>query len=549
MTNPTRPAGPAPWWRTRLARLFLLVTAVAAPAAVVWLRPRGEPAPEPADVAHVLLPEPVALAPGVYLLGRCAPAAVYLVDTDAGLVLIDSGLEPDASVVTAQIAELGFDVNRLRAILLTHVHADHSLGAEHLRRLTGARVYAGRGDCPPLAAGGPREAFFSVYHMPELAAHATTVDVKLAGGETLAFGTTRIEAIATPGHTTGSVCYLLERPGLRALFTGDVIQHLANPRAGDLGTYTAYLPPLYRGDVRAYLASLRRLRALPVPDLVLPGHPQMDPVPQDPHLGAARWRALLDRAIAEMGRLEARYAADGANFLDGVPRELRPGLHYLGTFGGSAVYALATPKRLAVVDAPGGPGLVGFLAGQFRRLGWEARQPDAVLLTSADAAATAGLPALVAAAGCRVVAPKAGLEEVRRRCPPETRLVPAEDLDRLGWFDVRVIPLGGRGLAPVAYRLRWEGKAVLISGRIPVKLTDVTADEVTGAVRARGGSASQYLQALNRLAAFDPDLWLPARPVHGQNANLYDADWKTVLAQNRRLLEALRSRHRMTSAP
>ena len=52
---------------------------------------------------------------------------------------------------------------------------------------------------------------------------------------------------------------------------------------GVLGTYAAYLPPLYRANAQDYLASLRKLRALRAPDLVLPGHPRMDPVPQDTH--------------------------------------------------------------------------------------------------------------------------------------------------------------------------------------------------------------------------------------------------------------------------
>jgi hypothetical protein len=51
-----------------------------------------------------------------------------------------------------------------------------------------------------------------------------------------------------------------------------------------LGTYSAYMPPRYRGDARAYAASLRALRALPVPDLVLPGHPRADRTPQPARL-------------------------------------------------------------------------------------------------------------------------------------------------------------------------------------------------------------------------------------------------------------------------
>jgi metallo-beta-lactamase class B len=278
----------------------------------------------------------------VYLLGKTAPAAVYLAETSDGLVLIDSGLEADAAPVLGQVAELGLDVKRLRAILLMHAHADHSQGASHLRTLTGARVYAGRGDCPPLRAGGPREAFFSTFSMPQLSAHPTPVDVELAGGETLAFGDTRFGVLATPGHTTGSVCYLLERPGLRALFTGDVVQCLSLPGEEALGTYSAYLPPVYRGDALDYLGALRRLRQLSLPDLVLPGHPRMDPVPQSPRVSAERWQALLATGIARMEGLLAHYQADGANFLDGTPKELLPGLHYLGDLGPSAVYCLTS---------------------------------------------------------------------------------------------------------------------------------------------------------------------------------------------------------------
>jgi hypothetical protein len=43
---------------------------------------------------------------------------------------------------------------------------------------------------------------------------------------------------------------------------------------------------------------------------------------------------------------------------------------------------------------------------------------------------------------------------------------------------------------------------------------------------------------LAALAGVAPDLWLPAVPVHGQNANLYDDDWARVLEQNRQLFPA-----------
>jgi glyoxylase-like metal-dependent hydrolase (beta-lactamase superfamily II) len=541
MTEPVRlpVSQPARRHRRRL-QLALLAVAVAVFAGVAWLWPQGF-APRPAKLSALLVPAPVAVAPGVYLLGKTAPAAAYLVETSEGLVLIDSGLQSDAAAVSEQVAGLGFDIRGLRAILLTHAHGDHSLGAEHLRDLTGARVYAGRDDCPPLRAGGPPEAFFGTHSLPGLAPHPTTVDVELSGDETLTFGETRFVAVAAPGHTTGSVCYLLERPDLRALFTGDVIQHLGpDDGRGELGTYTAYLPPSYRGDAAAYLASLRRLRELPAPHLVLPGHPQMDTQPESPRLGAGRWRDLLDRGIAELERLLARYKADGAGFLDGNPKELLPGLHYLGDCAGTHVYCLAAAKELYLFDAPGGADLVDFLARRFGALGWKGRKPAAVLLTAAGGEATAGLAPLVRDSSCTVVAPEGGLEAVRRRCPPGTRLAAAEELGNSGWFEVRVLPLEGTGVAAVAYQVRWAGKTVLVSGRIPVKLTDATPERLLGAVTGPGGSADQYRATLGRLAEAKPDLWLSAVPVHGQNAFLYDDDWSRLLGQHRQLLRMVR---------
>jgi hypothetical protein len=160
-----------------------------------------------------------------------------------------------------------------------------------------------------------------------------------------------------------------------------------------------------------------------------------------------------------------------------------------------------------------------------------------VLLTSADKEATSGLEALVRRySGFAVVVGKAGADAVSRLCPAGTAILDLEGLKTRGWFDVSSLSLGGRGLAPAAYRVEWAEKTVLFSGRIPVKPSVPGMEELIREVTGPGGSLPAYRQALDQLENVDPALWLPAVPVHGQNANLYDRDWAKVIEQNRQAL-------------
>jgi len=178
--------------------------------------------------------------------------------------------------------------------------------------------------------------------------------------------------------------------------------------------------------------------------------------------------------------------------------------------------------------------LIEFCKGRARDLGIEWRNPTAVLLTSCGPEATAGLRALIEKTGCQVVAPKAGLDAVKEVCPAKAVIHSTDDLKLYGWFPVEVVPLGGRGLAPSAYQISWHGKTVLVSGRIPSKIQagPQANKELVEALSGPGGNAAQYRQALDTLATLHPDIWLPAVPVHGQNANLYGDDWADTIAQN-----------------
>jgi glyoxylase-like metal-dependent hydrolase (beta-lactamase superfamily II) len=299
-----------------------------------------------------------------------------------------------------------------------------------------------------------------------------------------------------------------------------------------VGTYSAYLAPRYRGDAKDSLESLRRLRSLPVPDLVLPGHPGADVTRQSPSLTQKSWESLLDRGIHDMETLLSRFKADGALFLDGIPKQLLPDMYYLGDFKGACIYGFFASSKFFIVDAPGGPGLLEFVSTRLRQLGREPVTPAVVLLTSCGGDETAGLKDLVEKTHARVVALSPAIERLRESCPPGTVILAAEELPQQNWFAVTTFPMAGRGVAPVAYQLSWAGKTLLFSGKIPVGLDHDSQEKMIAELTTSKDNLRGYFVSIIELDKLKPNLWLPANSVHGQNANLYDGEWKQLIENN-----------------
>ncbi len=175
------------------------------------------------------------------------------------------------------------------------------------------------------------------------------------------------------------------------------------------------------------------------------------------------------------------------------------------------------------------------MCARLAQLGVPAADPFAVLLTSCDGQAIAGLKDVILQSGASVVASSAGMEVIRRECGPGTVIIAAEDLAGKGWFPVRVVSLRGRGVAPVAYAVSFHGKTALFSGRIPIQSKIEREQVLIREISSSRAAVIDYLIAVNQLGALEPDLWLPASGADGQNANLYDADWKNVIDFNYRI--------------
>ena len=78
---------------------------------------------------------------------------VHVVAQGRSLVMIDSGYERGAAALDAAMRAEGLDPADLRAVIVTHGHADHAGGARYFQQRYGARVVAGSGDRGMLSTG------------------------------------------------------------------------------------------------------------------------------------------------------------------------------------------------------------------------------------------------------------------------------------------------------------------------------------------------------------------------------------------------------------
>lgn len=161
---------------------------------------------------------------------------IYLIQDHASnqIAVVDPGWESDKIVAFAQ--NLGCTITD---VLLTHSHFDHVSGLNALLDATKAQVHLLK-----------EEAQFWNEHLEIATLHYD--------GEVIYLGETPIEILHTPGHTPGSVCYLIAGH----LFTGDTLFVLGCGRCDLPG-----------GDPNEMYRSLYRLgTTLPGETTIHPGH-------------------------------------------------------------------------------------------------------------------------------------------------------------------------------------------------------------------------------------------------------------------------------------
>lgn len=215
----------------------------------------------------------------------------YLVGIDE-IAVIDPG--PDDAEHLDAVAAAGS--GRIRWILCTHTHGDHSPGAAGLKERTGAEVLA----------FADRDGLVCDRH--------------LVDGDQIEATEFTLRAIHTPGHASNHLCFLLERD--RLLFSGDHV----------MDGSTVVITPT-DGDMTQYLDSIRRLQAW-TPSLrsIAPAHGHLieDPAAKlDDYLTHRLEReAQVADALRAAGPDGADTAALVAAIYTDVPEFLHPVARY-----------------------------------------------------------------------------------------------------------------------------------------------------------------------------------------------------------------------------
>ncbi len=134
-----------------------------------------------------------------------------LIETDAGLILVDGGLPQSAQLIDANIRELGFDPLDIKAILVSHSHFDHAGGIAAMQRMTQATVFTSEAGIETLSSGRLGE------DDPQYVADSDAGSFPAIGKlisvrdrEFISVGLTKVWAVHTPGHTAGSVTWTWE---------------------------------------------------------------------------------------------------------------------------------------------------------------------------------------------------------------------------------------------------------------------------------------------------------------------------------------------------
>jgi metallo-beta-lactamase class B len=133
--------------------------------------------------------------------------ACYLIVTNQGNILINTGLASSVSDINDNIKALGFKLSDTKILLTTQAHYDHVAALAAIKKQTGASMMANAKDADVLEEGGSNDYELGKFGRTFEPVH---VDRRLQNGDSIRLGDMRLVMLHHPGHTKGSCSYLLD---------------------------------------------------------------------------------------------------------------------------------------------------------------------------------------------------------------------------------------------------------------------------------------------------------------------------------------------------
>ena len=209
--------------------------------------------PRPTPPREEWYNEPVKVFDNLYFLGTKVHDA-WAVSTSDGIILIDALFAYAAeSEIAEGMKKLGLDPEKIKYVIISHGHGDHSGGAKYLQDKYHARIILSPADWDLLARA------------PNSEATNPKRDIEATDGQKLTLGDTTLTLYITPGHTGGTISTLI--PVKDAGQT-----HIAAEWGGTVISPASPIPML-----QAYVKSAQRFRDLATgSDVVMSNHTAFD---------------------------------------------------------------------------------------------------------------------------------------------------------------------------------------------------------------------------------------------------------------------------------
>lgn len=182
--------------------------------------------------------------------------SVFLITTDDGHILINTGLRDSTQMIRNNIESLGFRLEDVKILLTQQAHWDHTAALAEIKEITGAEIWATVRDARVLEDGGFSDPHFGGRE----SFRPVDVDKIIRDGEVIRLGELELTVHHHPGHTEGSSSYSM------AVIGEDEEEY--NVLVANMGTINngknLTVDPTYNGVAEDFIATYEKQKQLEV---------------------------------------------------------------------------------------------------------------------------------------------------------------------------------------------------------------------------------------------------------------------------------------------